>query len=73
MFRAKVFQAALAASGIRKNATCHTLRHSFATYLLEAGTDIRYIQELLVHALLETTRVYTNVRNPRLLKVKSPL
>lgn len=69
----KVFQGALAASGTRKNATCHTLRHSFATHLLEAGTDIRYIQELLGHARLETTRVYTNVRNPRLLKVRSPL
>ncbi len=69
----KVFVRTLKASGLKKHATCYSLRHSFAARLLEAGVDIRYIQSLLGHARLETTSVYTKVRNPNLLKIKSPL
>ncbi len=70
---AKFFKAALANSGIAKEATPHSLRHSFAVHLLEAGTDIRHISQLLGHARQETTRIYTKVRNPQLLRIKSPL
>ena len=48
---------------LKKDVTCHTLRHSYATHLLEGGVDIRYIQELLGHAKIETTSIYTKVRN----------
>jgi site-specific recombinase XerD len=60
-------------SGIAKRATAHSLRHSFATHLLEDGHDIRTIQELLGHANVETTMIYTHVLNRGGRGVKSPL
>lgn len=69
----KVFEQAVKKAKIQKSASCHTLRHCFATHLLEAGTDIRYIQNLLGHASITTTNIYTKVRNPHLFKIKSPL
>ena len=68
-----VFKKALRNSGIRKNASCHDLRHSFASHLLETGTDLRYIQMLLGHKNISTTTIYTRVATPTLKGIKSPL
>lgn len=68
-----IFEKGLKTAGIKKDATFHSLRHSFATHLLENGVDVRYVQELLGHQNIRTTQLYTRVTNPSIRKIKSPL
>jgi site-specific recombinase XerD len=69
----RVFRQALATTGIRKRATVHTLRHSFATHLLETGTDVAVIRALLGHDSLRATEVYTHVSLEHIGRTRSPL
>ncbi len=69
----RIIKCAAEKAGITKHVSPHTLRHSFATHLLENGTDIRIIQELLGHSNLNTTQVYAHVSRDQLKKVKSPI
>ena len=68
----KVLRNATEKIGLKKKITLHTLRHSFATHLLENGTDIRYIQELLGHNSPKTTMIYTHVTETSIRKIKNP-
>jgi site-specific recombinase XerD len=69
----KVLKEAAKKAGVRESPTLHWLRHSFATHLLEAGTDLRYIQQLLGHSNSKTTEIYTYVSTKQISQIKSPL
>jgi len=68
-----ILKQAVRRAGIKKRVTVHTLRHCFATHLLEHGVDLRYIQELLGHQNPKTTEIYTHITQRGLGKIKSPI
>lgn len=70
---ANIFRKAMKDANISKYATPHTLRHSFATHLLEQGINLRYIQEILGHSSIKTTEIYTHVSSRQLTRIKNPL
>jgi site-specific recombinase XerD len=69
----KVMGRALEKSGLSKKGSVHNLRHSFATHLLDAGTDIRYVQQLLGHKDIRTTMIYSHLSQSNIDKIQSPL
>jgi integrase len=69
----RIFETACERAGVKKEVTIHSLRHSFATHLLENGIDLRYIQELLGHKSSKTTEIYTHVSSKDFKRIQNPL
>ena len=69
----KAVRATVPRAGLTKRVTCHTFRHSYATHLLESGVNIRIVQELMGHADVKTTEIYTHVMQKNIETVTSPL